>query len=142
MIAVGSAQNTIHPNSEPGQASLGMHLEPEGPLVPSCGHLCQQQLSGVPPLAQQPPRLLWPWAICWWDCLPPLALHTQKCPSKWAVSPSKSFRAMKPTYPMPLLSNLQLLTPSCSDSPLPVLHIPELMYFEYRCVHRYLLIFS
>lgn len=51
MIAVGSAQNTIHPNSEPGQASLGMHLEPEGPLVPSCGHLCQQQLSGVPPLS-------------------------------------------------------------------------------------------
>ena len=61
-------------------------------------------------LAQQPLRLQRPWAIFWLDFIPPLSWNTKKCPSKWAISFSKAFRALRPIFPMPIQSNTQLLT--------------------------------
>ena len=86
--------------------------------------------------ALQPLELLCPWATCWWDFLPPFALTTKKRPSKWAISLSKPFRALRPSYPMPLLSNTQLLThPVLTAFFLRHTFLPWGIY-AYRCVHR------
>lgn len=73
-----------------------------------------------------PPGLPWPWTICWLD-LVLLSWNTNKCLSKWAISLSKVFRALRPTYPLPL----------CSLSSPPIMSWQP-SSFLYICAHIYL----
>ena len=78
---------------------------------PSCGHLLEQVSQGfLLSLAQQPPGLHCPWALCQVDSLPPLDWNPKKNLSKGALSCSKAFRALRPTYPKALHSNHLLWT--------------------------------
>ena len=109
VLGVVCTKHTINPSSEPAPAALEPHVGPEGTLVPSCGHLLSQPLSGFPPLSGSAAAMVdWPWALCGLGSLPPISGNTKMRSTKWAISLSKTFRGLMPTYAMPLHSNTQL----------------------------------
>ena len=111
-LGVVCNQHTINPSSESEPAALELHMSPEGTLAPSCGHLLSQPLSGFPPLSGSAAAMVdWPRALCGLCSLPPISGNTKKCPYKWAISLSKTFRGLMQTYAMPFHSNTQLPSP-------------------------------
>ena len=71
-------------------------------------------------LAQQHPKIYWPWAIWGLGLLQPPSGNTNQGPSKWVISLSKAFRVLRPTYPMPLHYQYSSPNPSGQGSLLSV----------------------
>ena len=109
VLGVVCTKHTINPSSEPAPAALEPHVGPEGTLVPSCGHMLSQPLSGFPPLSGSAAAMVdWPWVLCGLCSLPPISGNTKTCPYKSALSLSKTVRGLMPTDAMPLHSSTQL----------------------------------
>ena len=101
------------PPDTPSTATLSLHLQPwsctwvQKGLWHHLVNICSNNNSQVflLSLALQLQWLHWPWAIkgCL-DLFPPISWNTKKCPSKWANYVSKTFRALRQTYPLPFHS--------------------------------------
>lgn len=136
VLAVGSAQNTINPNPVPAPAALEMHLDPESTLAPSCGHMLEQQLSGFPLLScSAPPGCIGPGPYGGWISFLQFFQIPSNALPNGLFSLSKAFRAMRPTYPMPLRSNTQLLMHHTVTAILQCYTSLHLIVYEDRCVY-------
>lgn len=122
VLPVGSAQQPLKANAEPGLAALQPPLGPEGTLAPSCGHLLEQHLSGSPPLSGSaaPGASLASGDMLVGFPASPCLKH-QEGPYKLGRSSPQAFQRPEANLPQAPPVRPSAPDPSCQDSLLPLL---------------------